>query len=131
MDFWRGPIFLHLACICHGARGNWNGDRFSVFIYVSCIYTLSVLLGGFLADRFDRKKLIIYIFMFGSFSSLIYSFATEWWHLVPAMLVYSLATIGGPAEDSYIAALTSKERMARAFTFTEMGYSFGLIFLPF
>jgi ENTS family enterobactin (siderophore) exporter len=101
-----------------------------LYSFMFLVYTLSVLLGGFLADRFDRKKLIIYIFMFGSLSSLIYSFATEWWHLIPAMLVYSLATIGGPAEDSYIAALVSKERMARAFTFTEMGYSFGLIFSP-
>jgi MFS family permease len=101
-----------------------------LYSFMFLVYTLSVLLGGFLADRFDRKKLIIYIFMFGSLSSLIYSFATEWWHLVPAMLVYSLATIGGPAEDSYIAALVSREKMARAFTFTEMGYSFGLIFSP-
>lgn len=101
-----------------------------LYSFMFLVYTLSVLLGGFLADRFDRKKLILFIFMFGSVSALIYSFATEWWHLVPAMLVYSLATIGGPAENSYIAALVSKERMARAFTFTEMGYSLGLIFSP-
>jgi len=101
-----------------------------LYSFMFLVYALSVLLGGFLADRFDRKKLILFIFTFGSVSALIYSFATEWWHLVPGMLVYSLATIGGPAENSYIAALISKERMARAFTFTEMGYSLGLIFSP-
>jgi ENTS family enterobactin (siderophore) exporter len=110
-----------------GGTGMEIGFLYSLMFLV---YTLSVLLGGFLADRLDRKKLILFIFMFGSVSALIYSFATEWWHLVPAMLVYSLATIGGPAEDSYIAALVSKEKMTRAFTFTEMGYSLGLIFSP-
>ncbi|MEM2917552.1 MAG: MFS transporter [Candidatus Bathyarchaeia archaeon] len=110
--------------------GGTGMDVGFLYSFMFLVYTLSVLLGGFVANRFDRKKLIIYIFMFGSFSSLIYSFATEWWHLIPAMLVYSLATIGGPAEESYIAALVSKERMARAFTFTEMGYSFGLILSP-
>ena len=110
-----------------GGTGMEIGFLYSLMFLV---YTLSVLLGGFLADRFDRKKLILYIFILGSASMLIYSLATEWWHLIPAMVIYSLATIGGPAEDSYIAASASKEKMARAFTFTEMGYSFGLIFSP-
>lgn len=101
-----------------------------LYSFMFLVYTFSVLLGGFLADRFDRKKLILHIFIFGSASMLVYSLAVEWWHLLFAMLVYSLATIGGPAEDSYIASLASKEKLARAFTFTEMGYSVGLIFSP-
>jgi MFS family permease len=101
-----------------------------LYSFMFLVYTFSVLLGGFLADRFDRKKLILHVFIFGSASMLVYSLAVEWWHLLLAMLVYSLATIGGPAEDSYIASLAPREKMARTFTFTEMGYSVGLIFSP-
>jgi predicted MFS family arabinose efflux permease len=39
--------------------------------------------------------------------------------------------IGSPAENAYIAASTSEEKMARAFSVTEIGYPLGLIFSPF
>lgn len=93
------------------------------------VVTFSMVLGGFLADRFDRKKLILQVWICATPAMLIYSFAVQWWQLIPGIVMYSLI-IGAPAENAYIASSASEEKIARAFTVTEIGYSFGMIFSP-
>ena len=116
------PLFIRDL----GGRPEDIGFLYSLMYFV---VTLATLIGGFLADRFDRKKLILQMWIFGSIAILLYSFATEWLHLAPAIILYSLI-IGGPAEDAYITTSASEETMAKAFTYTEIGYSLGMIFSP-
>lgn len=120
-------FILPLYVLQLGGDASDLGFTVSVMYFV---YMLALLLGGFLADRFDRKWLMLLTFLFATPSTLIYSFATEWRHLIPGIIMYSFV-IGSPAENAYIAASTSEEKMARAFSVTEIGYPLGLIFSPF
>ena len=109
-----------------------GGTIFEVgLFYVSmhAIYFSSMFFGGFLADKFDRKKLILFYWIVTTPTPLIYSFATNWKHLIPGAVMYNFA-LGDPAVSAYIATATSKKRMVRAFVITQAGYSLGMIFSP-
>lgn len=91
--------------------------------------TISYIPGGILADRLDRKKLILACWIICTPAPLIYAFATHWHHLIPGIIIYCL-WFGVPALDAYTAASAPEGKMTRAFTLTNAGYSLGMIFGP-
>jgi len=99
------------------------------YLLMNAIYFSSMLFGGFIADKFDRKKLALLYWVQTAPTPLIYSFATSWQHLIPGAILYNFALFS-PAIDAYIASAAPKERLARAFTLTQAGYSLGMIFSP-
>lgn len=99
------------------------------YVLMNAIYFSSMFFGGFLADKFDRRKLIILYWITTTPTPLIYSFATNWQHLIPGAIIYNIALFS-PATEAYISTAAPKKRMARAFTLTGAGYSLGMIFSP-
>ena len=59
--------------------------------------------GGVLADRYGRRKLIIVGAVLRLLSPVSFLFASDWTHIVPAMVLSSSAMIGLPARMALIA----------------------------
>lgn len=69
--------------------------------------------GGILADKFGRRKIIIYGTTLRIISPLFYLFATHWTHVIPAMICEGAASIYMPAFRAIIAdSLPPNERGA-------------------
>ena len=69
--------------------------------------------GGILADRFGRRKIIVYGTALRIISPLIYLFATHWTHVIPALICEGAASIYMPAFRAIIAdSLPETERGA-------------------
>ena len=91
--------------------------------------TLTLVPGGLLADRFNRKWLILTTWIVAAPAPLIYALARDWEGLIPGVIIYSFF-LGWPAFESYIAAASPPERLSRAYALTSAGFSLGAIFAP-
>jgi len=59
--------------------------------------------GGILADRFGRRRLIVYSSIFRVASPIIYISSTSWIHIAPGLFIGSFAMLGLPAMNALIA----------------------------
>jgi len=100
-----------------------------VFAILGLASALTPIPGGFLADRYDRKKLMILAWLIWIPVPLIFSVAQNWSQLVPGSFLYG-CFIGGPASSAYVATLAKKEEMASTFTTLSAAWWFGYIFSP-
>ena len=85
--------------------------------------------GGFLADKYDRKKIIILGWLIWLPIPILFSLATHWTHMLPSMFLYGL-WLSGPAASAYIATTTKAEEMTRAYTAISASYWLGYTFAP-
>lgn len=90
---------------------------------------LSIIPGGILADRYDRKKLILITWIIAAPAPLIYIFAETWYHLIPGAILYCIF-IGWPALEAYIAQAARRGEATRAFTLTYAGFAAGVVLGP-
>jgi len=102
------------------------GVVFSVFFFVAA---LTPLPGGFLADRYDRKKLMILGWLFWIPIPLVFSVAEHWTQMLPGAVLYGIM-LSGPATSAYIATIAHKGKMTQTFTLISTGWWFGYIFSP-
>ncbi|MHA2428726.1 MAG: MFS transporter [Candidatus Hermodarchaeia archaeon] len=71
------------------------------------------LTGGILADRFGRRRVIVYSSFFRIASPIIFLFSTHWTHIAPGLILNSVAMLGIPATNALIAeSLPVKSRGA-------------------
>lgn len=91
--------------------------------------TLTLAPGGALAQRFERKWLILATWIMGIPAPLIFAFAHHWTQLIPGVIIVSFY-LGWPALESYIAEAASGQRISRAYTLTGASFSLGAIFAP-
>jgi len=89
----------------------------------------TLLLGGFLADRYDRKKVIILGWLIWLPTPIILSLAENWSQLLSGVIPYGF-WIGQPASSAYIATAAEKDKMTLAFTTISASWSLGYIFSP-
>jgi len=69
--------------------------------------------GGILADRFGRRRIIVFSSFFRIASPIIYMFSTHWTHMAPGIILNSAAMLGVPATNALIAeSLPQKSRGA-------------------
>ena len=96
------------------------------------ILRIAVMLpSGIAADRMSRRFIIWAATAATVPSVLIYFFAQSWWHLIPGVLIGSLAACSVPALSSYVAEAAPPSRRARAFTMVyTVGPSTALIIGP-
>lgn len=87
--------------------------------------------GGVLADRYDRKKLLLSGWALWIFAPLIYSFATVWPSLIPGAICWGASNISSPALAAYvITAAIDKTKIASVVTFVFSTFTFSYIFAP-
>jgi MFS family permease len=122
--FWVFPIYVR----------SLQADYVQLGLVISALYGASALAplpGGILADRFDRKKLLILSWTPWVFAPLLYSFAGNWTQLIPGTICWGISMIGIPALNAYIiTSVSDNKNLASVLSFVWASYSFGYIFAP-
>jgi len=120
--YWMLPLYVRAL----GAGPVEVGIVFSIQC-LTAAFTL--ILGGLLADKYDRKKVIILGWLVWLPVPVIFSLATNWVQLLPGAVLYG-CWIGQPAFSAYIVASADKEKMMLAFAIISSSWSFGYFFSP-
>ena len=114
--------------------GKLEADYFQIGTVISALYgasALTPLLGGWLADRFDRKKILLLSWIPWFVAPLFYSAATHWTLLIPGTICWGVSMIGVPAVNAYIiTSVEDKKKLTSVFSFVWASYSFSYIFAP-
>jgi MFS family permease len=122
--FWVFPLYITEL----KADSVQLGLVYSVLLGVSALVGLA---GGFLADRFDRKKLLILGWISWILAPLTYSFAVEWSQLIPGAIFWGASNIAGPVATAFVVtAITDKTKVASVVTFVFSTFTFSYIFAP-
>jgi MFS family permease len=123
--FWVFPVYINTQL---------RANPVQLGLVFSALYGASALApipGGMLADRFDRKKILILAWTPWIFAPFLYSFAQNWWQLIPGAICWGISMIGVPAVNAYvITSLKDKRNMASVLSFVWASYSFSYIFAP-
>lgn len=93
------------------------------------VMALTLLPGGWLADRCDRRRVMLANWGLAALAPLFYARAKSWPELIPGVLLYALF-FGWPAMEAYVADAVSSESLGRAFALTNSGYALGAIVTP-
>jgi len=109
--------------------GGTPGDVGIIYSVLGLASALTPLLGGFLADKYDRKKLMILGWLIWVPVPLMFSLVNDWSQLILPSFLYG-CFIGGPATSAYVATSAKKERMAMTFTMVSASWSLSYIFAP-
>ena len=116
------PLYIRAL----GADPTEVGVVFSVLFFVAA---LTPLPGGILADKYDRKKLIILGWLLWIPVPLMFSVAEHWTHMLPGAALYGIM-LSGPATSAYIATIARKGKMTQTFTLISVAWWLGYIFSP-
>jgi len=87
----------------------------------------TLLVAGALADRFDRKKIMIAGWLAWLPAPLMFSLAQNWVQALPAMVMWGF-WLGGPTTTAYIITSAPKTRITETFTTMSASWSTGYIF---
>jgi len=126
--FGDGLYFFILPLYVRGLGANpvEVGIFFSVMVLAAAF---TPLLGGYLADKYDRKKVMIVGWLIWVPVPILLSLAENWRQLLPGAVLYGF-WIGQPAFGAYIASSAEKDRMTLTFTTLSASWSLGYIFSP-
>ena len=102
------------------------GFLYSILTIASAI---TIIPGGVLADRYDRKKILVLGWAIWVPVPLFFAFATNWTQLPPAMFLYGVL-FSGPASSAYIVGRAQESRMASTFTTLVSAWGIGYTFAP-
>lgn len=93
------------------------------------VMAFSLLPGGWLADRLERRGLMLANWGLAALAPLLFALARSWAGLIPGVLLYA-QFFGWPAMEAYVAGVVPKESLGRAFALTNSGYALGAILSP-
>jgi MFS family permease len=100
-----------------------------LFSILTISTALTIIPGGFLADRFDRKKVMILGWAVWVPLPLVFSVATHWTQLLPAMSLYGFF-LSGPATSAYIMTAARRDKVTITYTTLSASWWLGYIFSP-
>jgi len=100
-----------------------------LYAIMSLSTALTLLLAGMLADRYDRKKIMIAGWIAWIPAPLIFSLANNWLQMLPGMILWGV-WLGGPTTTAYVVGTADKSKLTLTFTAISSGWSFGYIFSP-
>jgi MFS family permease len=97
---------------------------------------LFTLVGGVVADRYDRRRLLLtsqYEQMTAAFilAALVYANVVHVWHVLALSVLTGLAqAFGGPAYQSLLPSLVSKEHLPNAIAFNSIQFNLARVIGP-
>ncbi len=102
------------------------GFLFSILTIASA---LTIIPGGFLADKYDLKKILLLGWAIWVPVPLSFAFGTHWTQLIPAMFLYGVL-ISGPAGSAYVVGRSEKSTMTSTFAMLASAWGAGYMFAP-
>ena len=90
---------------------------------------VTLLAGGFLADKHDRKKILILNWIAWASAPLIFAIASNWTQMLPGMLLWGIL-LSQPTSTAYIVTAVDKNKLTLAFTAISSAWSLGYVFSP-
>jgi MFS family permease len=102
------------------------GVLYGLLVLASAV---TLLISGSIADRYDRKKIMIAGWIAWLPAPLIFAFARNWVDMIPGMLLYGV-WLGQPASSAYIVTSAESRRLTSTFTIMSAGWSIGYILSP-
>ncbi|MGQ9625043.1 MAG: MFS transporter [Candidatus Bathycorpusculaceae bacterium] len=100
-----------------------------LYAIVGLVAAVTLFLAGLLADKYDRKKIMIAGWAAWVPAPLIFSFAGDWFQTLPGMILWGF-WLGGPTSTAYIVTAADKRNLTLTFTVLSSAWSFGYIFSP-
>lgn len=110
-----------------------NADPIYLGALISILYLISAITpipGGLLADKYDRRKIVIVAWTMWATTPLLYSMAADWTQLLPGAFMWGFSMIGQPAFSAYIVTAAPKKKLAYVFSLVHGSWSLGYIFSP-
>jgi len=101
----------------------------ALYALTNLFATVTLLIAGFLADRYDRKKILVLGWAAWVPAPLIFAVANNWVQMIPGMALWGV-TLGPPAMAAFIIATTNKNKLTLTFTVISSAWSLGYIFSP-
>lgn len=102
------------------------GLLYSVLMIASAV---TIIPGGFLAGRYDLKRIMIAGWAVWVPVPLFFALATNWTHFIPAMFFYGVL-FSGPASSAYIAGRAPEGKMTSTFSTLAAAWGLGYMFAP-
>lgn len=94
------------------------------------ISTLAALPGGWLTDRYDRKRLMLIGWVMCIPVPIIFSLAKTWQWLIPGYVLYYLSMFSNTPMQAYIADKADPNNVSSTFTIVFSSFSLGSIVSP-
>lgn len=116
------PLFIRSL----GARPQDVGFLYSVLTIASAI---TIIPGGVLADKYDRKRILILGWALWVPVPLFFALATSWTQLPIGMFLYGVL-FSGPASSAYIVGCADQSKIASTFTLLVSAWGIGYMFAP-
>jgi MFS family permease len=86
-----------------------------VFSLAYLIVAISSIPGGWLADRFDRRRVMLFFWIIGAPSVLIMATAQNWFQTLPGIALYFFSFMTFPAINAYVTDASEKSQLSIAF----------------
>jgi MFS family permease len=100
-----------------------------LYAVLSLFAALTLLVSGALADKYDRKKIMIAGWLAWLPVPLIFSLASNWTGLLPGMMLWGF-WLGQPASTAYIVTAADPGKLTSTFTAMSVAWSLGYVFSP-
>ncbi|MCD6432218.1 MFS transporter [Candidatus Bathyarchaeota archaeon] len=100
-----------------------------LYAVVGIVSAITLFFAGMIADKYDRKKIMIAGWLSWLPAPIIFSLATNWLQMLPGMILWGF-WLGGPASTAYIITSADKRRLTLTFTMISSAWSLGYIFSP-
>jgi MFS family permease len=122
---WYFILPLYIAQL--GATPRQIGFVYSLGNFAAIV---GFLIGGYLADRINRKGLLLVSRTICVTGMIVLASAKIWWHIIPGLALYYFAWLTRPVITSYLAHIYRERNPVRAFTAIYSGFSMGVVTTP-
>ncbi len=102
----------------------------AVFSILNLASALTIIPGGILTDKYDRKKILFFSWLVWAFAPLAYSLADRWSQLFVGAALWGASMFGAPAITAYVINSVKKESVMSATSIVSASWTMGYVFSP-